>query len=105
MSRSKLFLLFAALIVLPVVLVVIDKRLSAASIVAAILGFLILISLGLRSAFTQHKHGIFAQWTAPREFIKMKLSEKEKIILGIALSLVVGGLVALAVQLKSNGLG
>lgn len=105
MSRPKLLLLFAALIVLPVVLVAIDKRLSAASIVAMILGFLILIPLGLWNAFAQHKHGIFAQWTAPREFIKMKLSEKEKTILGIALSLVVGGLIALAVQLKSNGLG
>jgi hypothetical protein len=96
-------LLFAALMVLPVVLVSVDKRLSVASIAAMILGFLIMIPLGLRSAFTQHKHGIFAQWTAPQDFMKMKLSEKEIILLGIALSLVVGGLIALAVQIKLNG--
>jgi hypothetical protein len=64
---------------LPVVLVSIDRHLSAAGIVAMILGFfLIIILLGLRSTFMQHKHGIFAQWTAPQEFVKMKLSEREK---------------------------
>ena len=95
------YLLYLFIIALPVVLVSLDFCLSIASVASILIGFLIAIILGFWNPFTQHKHGIFSQWTAPTEFIQMKLSDKEKMILKVALSLVIGGGVALIVQLKS----
>lgn len=91
----KKYKLNLILIVLPTVLVFADDRLSIVSIASIIIGLVMFAFLGLKGQITKHKHGIFAHLTSPGEFLKLKLTPKEITFFWIALSIFVGGLLAL----------
>lgn len=66
-----------------------------------LIGFVVLIAVGHKAAFRQHKHGILSQYTDPKVFLGMTLSQTELILLISSASLSMGFLAGLAVKVNA----
>jgi hypothetical protein len=68
------------------------------------LGFMLLIIIGHKAAFRQHEFGIFAWWRNPGRILGADLTQKEKQLLFLGLTLVLSVILSIIVKtLFANG--
>jgi hypothetical protein len=73
---------------------------SDVGIVLILLGFLGIIYLAHKSAFRQHKHGLFSQLTSPRKFYSMGLSYFEVGCMLVCVGVIFGSFMGLLIKIN-----
>lgn len=62
-------------------------------------GLFMFVMLIWQSMFRQHKDGIFSQWTDPGAIVHMSLDKREKKMFKMAVSIIVGGGIAIVLAI------
>lgn len=93
MSSYSSFL--ASLMLLPIGINVLFPEKSEVGPFFLLVGFALIISTTLLSAARQHAHGIFSQWTDPKEFIGMKLNAREVLFFKCGVACALGGILVM----------